>query len=195
MPVVRTQKTAKVPQSQFLTRWSMSLLAQFIDNYGRPCDHAETFCCDSGDASDSVHRRSQWTSCCATETGPQLPAVLGMAAVKGFFGGFSTFFALLRIVPELSASFWSPRWRNRGLPCTIIQDSVDMNTVPQWPRLKQQQEQEQEQEQQQQQQQQQQRIISNVLVVGQSNYFGLLSLPLHMSGWLGRSLLLLSAFL
>ena len=37
----------------------------------------------------------------------------------GFFGGFSAFFALLWVVPELSASFWSPRWRrvlcHRGL--------------------------------------------------------------------------------
>ena len=24
--------------------WSMSLLAQFIDGYGRPCDHAVTLC-------------------------------------------------------------------------------------------------------------------------------------------------------
>ena len=38
------------------------------------------------------------------------------------------------------------------------------------------------------------RIISNVLVVGQSNYSGLLSLPLLMLGELGRSLLLLSVF-
>ena len=39
------------------------------------------------------------------------------------------------------------------------------------------------------------RIISSVLVVGQSSYSGQLSLPLHMLGWLGRSLLPLSAFL
>ena len=39
------------------------------------------------------------------------------------------------------------------------------------------------------------RIISSVLVVGQSSYFGQLSLPLHMLGWLGRSQLPLSAFL
>ena len=30
-----------------------------------------------------------------------------IAAVKGFFDGFSAFFALLRVVPELSASFRS----------------------------------------------------------------------------------------
>ena len=69
----------------------------------------------------------------------------GYGGGDGVFGGFSAFFALLRIVPELSAIFRSPRWRrvlcHRGLPCTISQDSVDKATVPQWPRLKQQQQQ------------------------------------------------------
>ena len=31
-------------------------------------------------------------------------------AVAGVFGGSDAFFALLRVIPELSASFWSPRW-------------------------------------------------------------------------------------
>ena len=44
-------------------------------------------------------------SCCTTETGTQLPAVVDMAAVKVFFSGFTAFFALLRVIPELSASF------------------------------------------------------------------------------------------
>ena len=42
---------------------------------------------------------------------------------EGFLGGSDAFFALLRVVPELSASFWSPRWRrvlcHRGLPLPI----------------------------------------------------------------------------
>ena len=41
----------------------------------------------------------------------------------GDFGGFDAFFALLRVVPELSARFGSPRWRrvlcHRGLPLPI----------------------------------------------------------------------------
>ena len=49
--------------------------------------------------------------------------VYGDGAVDGFFRGFSAFFALLRVVPELSASFRSPRWRrvlcHRDLRCTI----------------------------------------------------------------------------
>ena len=69
----------------------------------------------------------------------------GYGGGDGFFGGFSAFFALLRVIPELSASFRSPRWRrvlcHRGLPCTISQDSDDIRTVPQWPRLNQQQQQ------------------------------------------------------
>ena len=36
--------------------------------------------------------------------------VYGDGRVDGFFRGFSAVFALLRFVPELSASFWSPRW-------------------------------------------------------------------------------------
>ena len=42
---------------------------------------------------------------------------------EGFLGGSDAFFALLRVVLELSASFWSPRWRrvlcHRGLPLPI----------------------------------------------------------------------------
>ena len=59
-------------------------MAQFIDSYGRPCDHAATLRCDSGSAPDSVHRRSQRTFQLATETGTRLSAVAVMAAMKGF---------------------------------------------------------------------------------------------------------------
>ena len=37
-------------------------------------------------------------SCCITETGTQLPAVAGVAAVKGFLAFFSAFFALFQVV-------------------------------------------------------------------------------------------------
>ena len=36
--------------------------------------------------------------------------VYGDGAVDGVFSRISAVFALLRVVPELSASFWSPRW-------------------------------------------------------------------------------------
>ena len=42
---------------------------------------------------------------------------------EGFLGGSDAFFALFRVIPELSASFWSPRWRrvlcHRGFPCQL----------------------------------------------------------------------------
>ena len=57
-------------------------MAQFIDNYGRPCDHAET-------VATGGHFRSEQRR------------VLDC--------GFSSFFVLLWVVPELSASFSSPR--------------------------------------------------------------------------------------
>ena len=66
--------------------------------------------CDSGSAPDSVLRRSQRTFQVATETGTRLSAVVVMAAMKVFFGGFSAFFALLRVVPELSANNNNTIW-------------------------------------------------------------------------------------
>ena len=58
-----------------------------------------------GSASESVHRLIWWTSQFATETGcfPQL------GAMKGFFGAFCAIFALLWVVPKMSASFSSLR--------------------------------------------------------------------------------------
>ena len=98
-------------------------VAQFIDGYVRPCDHAATFSCDSGSATDSVHRGSWWTFQLATETGTWLSAVAVMAAMMGFWAVFPLFLALLQVVPELNASFRSPRWRrvpcHRGPFCTI----------------------------------------------------------------------------
>ena len=58
---------------------------------------------DSGGASDSVYRRSQWTFQFATETGTL--SSVGMAAMKGFSGLLRPFFAFLPGCLELSASF------------------------------------------------------------------------------------------
>ena len=52
-------------------------------------------------ASDSVHRQSSWTFQCAQRQGAFSG---GSVAMLGW-----AFFALLRVVPELSASFRSPR--------------------------------------------------------------------------------------
>ena len=46
-------------------------------------------------------------SSCATQTGTTFPATLLMAAMMGFLTHFASFFALLRLCPELSASFSS----------------------------------------------------------------------------------------
>ena len=49
-------------------------------------------------------------SSCATQTGTTFPAFLVMAAVMGLFDAFCVIFRAPPVVPELSASFWSPRW-------------------------------------------------------------------------------------
>ena len=77
--VSQCRKQWKYRKCSTLTGWSMFPL-QFIDKVW-------TFLCPVGGASDSVHRES-WV----------------MTAVKWFFGFFRPFFALLRVVPELSAS-------------------------------------------------------------------------------------------
>ena len=95
-------KTVEVPQLQYLDKVVDVFFVQFIDGYGRRCDHAAT----SGGASDSVHRQSSWTFQLYNRDGYDALR----AAMKGFFGLFRPFFALFRVVPELSASFRSPRW-------------------------------------------------------------------------------------
>ena len=82
------QKTAASAVA-VLTLGSMSLL----------CRSSIVFL--AGGASNSVHRQSSWIFQCAQRQGAfseGLVAMLGRA-----------FFALLRVVPELSASFRSPR--------------------------------------------------------------------------------------
>ena len=82
-------------------------------------------------------------SSCATEKGTRFTAVLVMAAVKGFWALFSAFFALLRVVPELSASFRSPRREEFFVvmaPAPISRSEfVDINTLSEGSRQQQQQ--------------------------------------------------------
>ena len=75
---------------------------------GRPCNHA------GGSATDSVHRR------CGGHSSLQQRQVLAIGGYGGdervvgvegaFLAVLTPFFALLRVVPELSASFWSRQW-------------------------------------------------------------------------------------
>ena len=122
---VRAQllKTADLPQLQLVEffghgrrharcvprqmPWVFDVLVQFIDGCGRPCDHAATLVCDSGSATDSVHRWSLWTFQLATETGVS-------AGCGGDEGCCLPFFKTIFRAPSglsrtLSASFRSPR--------------------------------------------------------------------------------------
>ena len=56
----------------------------------------------------------------------------GCGGDEGAFRGFSAFFALLRVVPELSASFSEPLDDEEfcvveGSPCQLAQDFVDID--------------------------------------------------------------------
>ena len=96
-------------------------------------------------------------SCCATETGTQFSTVAVMAAMKGFFQ------AIFRAPPgrlELSASFLEPSMVKSSLPSRAplhnSSDSVDIDIVPSWSRLKKKQ------------QQQQQHSVANVVGIAAS---------------------------
>ena len=65
----RRAENCGVPQLQFSTRWPMSLFVQFIDGYGRRCDHAATSGLLLEVPSDSVIARVRGHSSCTTETG------------------------------------------------------------------------------------------------------------------------------
>ena len=88
-----------------LTTWSTSLFVQFIDGCGRRCDHATTSGLLLEVPQTQFIARVRGHSSCATETVPMLSAVLVMAAMKGIFCLVGPFFALLRVVLELSDSF------------------------------------------------------------------------------------------
>ena len=78
----------------------------------------------SGRASDSVHCQSRGQTSCATGHGTRLSAMVVYVAMSGFFDAFCVIFRAPPVVPELSASFWSPRRRRvlrcRGLPCQFM---------------------------------------------------------------------------
>ena len=100
----RQCKTAVFRNCSALTRLSMSLLLQSSTRCGLPCDLAATVSAVGG-ASDTAHRHSQRT----IQLHRDGSAFSAGDGDEGDFRGFSTFFALLRVVPELSSSFASPR--------------------------------------------------------------------------------------
>ena len=114
------------PRSCSTSAWSMSLLCRFIwvrpvpgQSRYMPVIVNDTGYANSEGASDSAHRLLLWTFQLCNTDGYDASIILVMAAMNVVFRGFSAFFALLRVVPELSASFRSPRWRrvlcHRGL--------------------------------------------------------------------------------
>ena len=64
---------------------------------------------NSEGASNSAHRPLLWTFRLCNTDGFDASSFFGYGGDEGVFRGFSAFFALLRVVPELSASFRSPR--------------------------------------------------------------------------------------
>ena len=99
-------KAVEVPQLQYLHKVVDVFFVQLVDGYGRFCDHAATSGPVEG-ASDSFHRQSQWTFQFHRDG---YAFSVGLVAMKVFSAFFWPFFALLRVVPALSASCWSPRW-------------------------------------------------------------------------------------
>ena len=122
--------------------WSMSLLAQFIDGYGRPCDHAVTLCVATVEVCPRFSSSPESVDIpVATEMGTRLLAVVVMAAMKGF-SAFVGHFSRSSRLSGVERQFRSPRWRrvlcHRGLPCTIHRTLLTYDIVPSWSLPKQQ---------------------------------------------------------
>ena len=65
----------------------------------------------SGSATDSVHRQTPWTfQLCNRFAYGGCGGDVWMGVGRGVFGGIDAFFRAPLVVPELSASFWSPQW-------------------------------------------------------------------------------------
>ena len=115
LPCSRRLKTAQVPQLQHffmvdvpvvqvhlgVQSWTRSLTCPLLSTtgfYTVEVPQNQFIACLCGHSS------------CATQTGTTFPACLVMAAMSGFLTHFASFFRAPPVVPELSASFWSPRW-------------------------------------------------------------------------------------
>ena len=107
--VVTEQKTVEAPQLHCSYKVVDVPVVQFIDGCGRRCDHAATSGLLLEVPQTQFIARVRGHSSCTTATVTMLSAVWVVAAMKGIFVLFRPFFALLRFVPELSASFLSPR--------------------------------------------------------------------------------------
>ena len=138
IPMVQSgRKTTEAPQLQFVARWSVPLLCRSCSmpvvvfdrcpwfrlcrlpwrcrscsschGCGRPCHHAATSCL----ATVEVHQIQFIAGVSGHYSSQQRRALFqwGMAAMRGFWAFFDTIFRAPPGCLELSASFWSPRWR------------------------------------------------------------------------------------
>ena len=115
-------------RSSSTSSWSMSLLCRFIWRpfldkvVDMPVIVDDMVADHSGGASDTVHRLSRWTfQLCSRWY--DASSIFLYGGDEGVFDAFCVIFRAPLVVPELSASFWSPRWRRvlrrRGLPCQL----------------------------------------------------------------------------
>ena len=81
-------------------------VAQFIDGCGRPCDHAATFCFDSGSATDSVHRRCPWTVQLCNRGGHSAFSSGGYGGDEGFFRPFAAIFRAPSVRTDVEREFF-----------------------------------------------------------------------------------------
>ena len=94
----------------------MSLLAQFVDGNGRPCDHAETLCVAKVEVLQiQFISGSQWTFQFATERGTRLSAVVVMAAMNGF-SPFLGHFSRSSRLSGVERQFSEPSMAKSSLP-------------------------------------------------------------------------------
>ena len=105
-PWFSMQKTVKFPQLQCSFKVAdvpvvqVVLVPQVLLRLWTSCDHAATSwgLANSRDASDSVHRRSQWTFLLTNRDWHAAFSSGGYGGDEGFFLPFGQFFALLQVV-------------------------------------------------------------------------------------------------
>ena len=113
-PWFNVQKTAVVPQLLRVLWWPVSLLCRscwcrFLRLW-TPCDHAATSLFSSTIEVPQIQFSVRVVDIpVVQQRGARLPTVLVMTAMSGFFGAFCAIFRAPLVIPELSASFRSPR--------------------------------------------------------------------------------------
>ena len=153
MPVVvqrqllwsRRQKTAQVPQLQYFLVVDVPVVQVHlgVQSWTRPLTCpllSTTGFLHSGGASDTVHRLLMWTFQLCNTDGYDASSIFLYGGDEWDFDAFCVIFRAPPVVPELSASFWSPRWwrvlRHRGLPCQSASGLCRHRHPPRFSRFK-----------------------------------------------------------